>query len=93
MVVYFAKTYTFNLKWQNKNRNNCYGIFIILIQFILFLQNHTLNYQILFNLNHFWSSPRPISIGQLQALPLFHLQPIYLIVYKGSYCLSRDISS
>ena len=44
-------------------------------------------------LNHFWSSPRPISIGQLQVLPLLHLRPIYLVVFEGSYCICRDISS
>ena len=32
-----------------------------------------------------WISPRPISIGQLHALLHFHLQPIYLVVFKGSY--------
>ncbi len=30
-------------------------------------------------------SPRPISIGQLRTLLCFHLQPIYLVVFKGSY--------
>ena len=34
------------------------------------------------------SSPRPISIGQLHTLLHFHLRPINLIVYKGSYYLS-----
>ena len=33
-----------------------------------------------------WSSPRPISSSQLHALLHFHLCPIYLIVFKGSYC-------
>ena len=31
------------------------------------------------------SSPRPISIGKLHALLRFHLRPINLIVFKGSY--------
>ena len=35
----------------------------------------------------FWISPRPISIGQLNALRHLHLQPIYLVVFKGSYFL------
>ena len=43
------------------------------------------------NLRHssmtFWISPRPISIGQLNALRHLHLQPIYLVVFKGSYFL------
>lgn len=32
-----------------------------------------------------WLSPRPISIRQLHALLHFHPEPIYLVVYKGSY--------
>ncbi len=41
-----------------------------------------------------WSSPRPISNSQLHTLPCFHLCPIYLILFQGSYCLiDRDISS
>ena len=31
------------------------------------------------------SSPRPISNSQLHVLPHFHLCPIYLVVFKGSY--------
>ena len=34
---------------------------------------------------HSWSSPRPISNSQLHVLPHFHLCPIYLVVFKGSY--------
>ncbi|MVP02606.1 hypothetical protein EDM21_24405 [Paenibacillus sp. N10] len=37
------------------------------------------------------SSPRPISIGQLHTLLCFHLQPIYLVVFKGSYELGNLI--
>ena len=33
------------------------------------------------------TSPRPISIGQLNVLPRLHLRPINLVVYKGSYQL------
>ena len=33
----------------------------------------------------FWSSPRPISDSQLHTLLHFHLCPIYLVVFKGSY--------
>ena len=33
----------------------------------------------------FWSSPRPISNSQLHTLLHFHLCPIYLVVFKGSY--------
>ena len=32
-----------------------------------------------------WSSPRPISSSQLHTLLHFHLCPIYLVVFKGSY--------
>ena len=32
-----------------------------------------------------WSSPRPISNSQLHTLLYFHLCPIYLVVFKGSY--------
>ena len=34
-----------------------------------------------------WSSPRPISNSQLHTLLYFHLCPIYLVVFKGSYFL------
>ena len=34
-----------------------------------------------------WSSPRPISNSQLHALLHFHLCPINLIVFKGTYFL------
>ena len=33
-------------------------------------------------------SPRPISIGQLHTLLHFHLRPINLVVFKGSYYLT-----
>ena len=33
----------------------------------------------------YWSSPRPISISQLNTLPHLHLWPINLVVFKGSY--------
>ena len=32
-----------------------------------------------------WLKPRPISNSQLHTLPHFHLCPIYLVVFKGSY--------
>ena len=38
-------------------------------------------------LSFLWSSPRPISDSQLHVLPHFHLCPIYLVVFKGSYYL------
>ena len=54
------------------------------------LQNHILN-TISFSLplssphSTFWISPRPISNSQLRTLLHFHLCPIYLVVFKGSY--------
>ena len=36
-----------------------------------------------------WSSPRPISNGQLHTLLYFHLRPIYLVVFKGTYFLEE----
>ena len=38
----------------------------------------------------FWSSPRPISINQLNMSPCLHLWPIYHIVYVGSYLLCSN---
>ena len=38
--------------------------------------------------NKLWLSPRPISIRQLHMSPYFHLEPIYLIVFQGSYLLA-----
>ena len=35
------------------------------------------------------SNPRPISTGQLHTLLYFHTQPIYLVVFKGSYFFER----
>ena len=35
------------------------------------------------------ASPRPISNSQLRTLLHFHLCPIYLVVFKGSYFLNR----
>ena len=40
-------------------------------------------------LSYHKSSPRPISTGQLHALPHFYAQPIYLVFCKGSYSLKR----
>ena len=66
----------------------------------IYLQNCTLNffYSLSFILQEitssylsltitFWLSPRPISNSQLHTLPCFHLCPIYLVVFKGSYYL------
>ena len=53
----------------------------------IYLQNCTLRYFVplfCFPLTS-WLSPRPISNSQLRALLHFHLCPIYLVVFKGSY--------
>ena len=68
--------------------------------FFTYLQNCTLNffYFLSFILQEitssylsltitFWLSPRPISNSQLHVLLRFHLCPIYLVVFKGSYYL------
>ena len=47
------------------------------------LSSHFLPYQVLHST--FWISPRPISNSQLRTLLHFHLCPIYLVVFKGSY--------
>ena len=39
------------------------------------------------------SSPRPISSIKLNPLPSLHTYPIYLVFFKGSYCLTWDTSS
>jgi hypothetical protein len=44
--------------------------------------------------NGCWLSPRSISIRQLHVSPRVHLEPIYLIVFEGSYLLAQwEISS
>lgn len=49
---------------------------------------------VLVSITVLWLSPRPISIGQLNASQRFHSRPINLVVCKGSYYISVwDISS
>ena len=36
------------------------------------------------------TSPRPISIGQLHALPHFHVRPINPVVYRGPYQINSE---
>ena len=35
-----------------------------------------------------WSSPRPISTPELNVSPHLHSEPIYLVVFKGSYLIN-----
>ena len=60
----------------------------------LYLQNFTQNPSIKPTniIRYIWSSPRSISNSQLHTLPCFHLCPIYLVVFKGSYFLMEGIS-
>ena len=51
-------------------------------------QNHILNHPYSLpnpSIKPSWISPRPISNSQLHTLLHFHLCPIYLVVFKGSY--------
>ena len=62
----------------------------------LYLQNYTqipISFHLLCSYHLTWLCPRPISNSQLHALLHFHLCPIYLVVFKGSYNLRWDISS
>ena len=54
-----------------------------------YLQNHILKSSSPFHqpTRPSWISPRPISNSQLRTLLHFHLCPIYLVVFKGSYRL------
>ena len=69
--------------------------FFFLFLFWLYIQNCTpTNLPISFlpwitfpQIPSLWLSPRPISISQLHVLPRFHLWPINLVVFKGSYYL------
>ena len=69
---------------------------IELSRIIYFLQVpsklHTRNLSSILLPIHLWSCPRPISCGQLHTLLHFHLRPIYLVVFKGSYYLLVGIS-
>ena len=59
--------------------------------FLKYLQNYTqvnlffISFHLFFYSYHLWLCPRPISNSQLHALLHFHLCPIYLVVFKGSY--------
>ena len=73
--------------------NVCQRSFDPLTRFFLFSKTESEKFQIrvllfFFSMAYsimFRSSPRPISIGQLNTLPYLHLRPINHIVYVGSY--------
>ena len=50
-------------------------------------KQHTRIFLHLLHFSLLWLKPRPISNSQLHTLPYFHLCPIYLVVFKGSYYL------
>ena len=59
--------------------------FQVLFNNFLFFQNWI---NVSLCIHKIWLSPRPISIRQLHVSPHFHLEPIYLIVFQGSYLLA-----
>ena len=64
-----------------RDGNRC-GLFAIVTGFIEGVPSK-LNIYLMYE-NH-WSSVRPISIGQLNALLHLHLRPINVVVFHGSY--------
>ena len=74
------------------------SLFFISSLFHIPSKSHTVNYfsKFLSSIHSpitTWLCPRPISNSQLHTLLHFHLCPIYLVVFKGSYNLRWDISS
>ena len=51
-----------------------------------------LNISSVLSLKNHWSSVRPISIGQLNALLHLHLRPINVVVFHGSYLTGEILS-
>ena len=78
-VIHFCTTVFFTYL-QNCTLNFFYSLSFILLgnNFLFPIQFLTIT---------FWLSPRPISNSQLHVLLRFHLCPIYLVVFKGSYYL------
>ena len=71
IMIIIAISYTFKTSYRTK-----------------FIQDSEVAKQLLMQaLLAIWSSLRPISNSQLHVLPHFHLCPIYLVVFKGSYSL------
>ena len=68
--------------------------YLLATSFIATSKLHTVGLSILKLYISFRINLRSISIHQLNVLPHLHLEPIYLIVFKGSYLLEGgDISS
>ena len=87
-AVYYS--ISIRLCFANKKQSAFTDCFLI----FMYLQNHIQEIFHPFSLPEpLWLCPRPISNSQLHVLPHFHLCPIYLVVFKGSYYFRRDISS
>ena len=75
-----------------KTTNDCYRTKLVVYHTSIIFRYAEIIPKINFTLKQpslnqiFRSSPRPISSSQLHTLPCFHLCPIYLVVFKGSYC-------
>ena len=55
---------------------------------VLYPQNRTMKTCFCKGPSNTWSSPRPISTAKLNASRHLHLQPINLVVFKGSYLVN-----
>ena len=76
--IFFIQMYFYTFKTEYKLSNRLsiiYGATLCVVA-------HSWLRQLLY-----WSSPRSISIGQLNTLPCLHLQPINLVIFKGSYSI------
>ena len=73
--------FSFYLYIEKNNTNRCCSLIpsIYPVPSKLHTKNPPFSYHLA------WLCPRPISNSQLHALPHFHLCPIYLVVFKGSY--------
>ena len=73
--------FSFYLYIEKNNTNRCCSLIpsIYPVPSKLHTKNHPFSYHLA------WLCPRPISNSQLHVLPHFHLCPIYLVVFKGSY--------
>ena len=68
-------------------RNGYRCVHLAIITRLLKVNPSKLNNRFFSPKTYSWLSPRPISISQLHISLHFHLWPIYLVVFKGSYYL------
>ena len=79
--------------WYNKLKKYVFSYSLFLYTYAFAFSTFKTTHCVSFN-SPTRSSLRPISICQLHTLLYFHLRPIYLVVFKGSYWLIvRDILS